>query len=130
MSRRTVLVVDDDHGIADGVRLRLRSAGYETLVASDGMDGIAAAIEHQPDVVLMDVRMPNMDGLAALETLRIDGQTRHIPVIMLSASLRDQETALEAGAQFFLTKPYRSHDLLAAIECALDNDRQLRETAK
>lgn len=119
MSERTILIVDDDEAITFGAELRLQAAGYRTLVAADGDEGIEQAVKHQPDAVLLDVRMPKLDGLSALRTLRDDPNTAHIPVIMLSASLRDKQTALEAGAQFFLTKPYRSHQILEALDAAL-----------
>jgi CheY-like chemotaxis protein len=124
MSKPTVFIVDDDQEITYGVALRLRSAGYEARTAGDGAEGVPEIIASQPDVVLMDVRMPRVDGLAALEMLRADPRSRHIPIIMLSASLRDQETALEAGAHYFLTKPFRSRDLLTAIEVVLKKELQ------
>lgn len=117
-SPRRILLVDDDHDILKGTSLRLRAAGYDTVSACDGNQGVAAAITHQPDAILMDVRMPNMDGLDALERLQQCEQTEDIPIVMLSASLVDQQAALDAGARFYLTKPYDSKTLLAAIASA------------
>lgn len=119
MPEYTVLIVDDDTAITFGATLRLEAEGYKTDVATDGDEGIEKAISGQPDAVLLDVRMPRLDGLTALKTLRDDPRTKHIPVIMLSASLRDKQTALEAGAQYFLTKPYRSQQVLAALNAVL-----------
>jgi len=116
----TVLLVDDDQALLDGTRLRLRASGYDTLEASDGIQGVATAIKAQPDAIVMDVRMPRMDGLKALVELQESTDTKSIPVVMLSASLRDQQQALDAGARFFITKPYEGKNLVRAIESAID----------
>lgn len=95
--------------------MRLSYAGYEVKTAHDGVEGLELIRTEKPDLVLLDVRMPRMDGLSVLRALRDDPDTTTPPVIMLSASLQDQQTALEAGAQYFLTKPYRSGDLIDAV---------------
>jgi CheY-like chemotaxis protein len=117
-----ILVVDDDRDVLRGARLRLECAGYETFSAADGEEGVAAAVKLSPDAILLDVRMPRMDGLTALAKLRERAETRNIPVVMLSASLIDQQAALDAGARFFLSKPYQGRTLLAAIESATNNE--------
>jgi CheY-like chemotaxis protein len=122
VSRGKILVVDDDRDIAFGTGLRLRAAGYETLMACDGVEGVASARENQPDVILLDVRMPRMDGLQALAELRRETTTKHIPVVMLSASMRDQQLALDRGARFFQSKPYQTGHLLAAVATALSEN--------
>ncbi|HEY5315724.1 MAG TPA: response regulator [Pirellulales bacterium] len=114
-----VLIVDDDREIVLGTALRLRSAGYEAVSAFDGRGGIAAARQQHPDATILDVRMPQMDGLEMIRELKEHEDTRHIPVVMLSASLRDKRRALDAGARFFLTKPCRSADLLEAVTAAI-----------
>jgi DNA-binding response OmpR family regulator len=118
-SRGLVLLVDDDRDIAFGTAMRLRAAGYKTLLEVDGVDGVASARKYQPDVILLDVRMPRMDGFQALAELRLGDDTKGIPVIMLSASMRDQQAALDGGARFFQCKPYEPGDLLAAVETAI-----------
>ena len=118
-NKRTVLLVDDDSAILEGASLRLRASGYDTLAASDGGQGVAAAIKLKPDAIVMDVRMPRMDGIAALSELQENAATKDIPVVMLSASLMDQQKALDAGARFFLRKPYVGKNLVGAIESAL-----------
>jgi CheY-like chemotaxis protein len=117
-----ILVVDDDRDVLRGARLRLEGAGYETFSAADGEEGVASAVKLRPDAILLDVRMPRMDGLTALAKLRERADTRNIPVVMLSASLIDQQAALDAGARFFLSKPYQGRTLLAAIESATNNE--------
>ncbi len=115
MSKPFAIVVDDDRGIVAGVKMRLAHAGYDVECAHDGIEGFEMIRSQHPDVALLDVRMPGRDGLEVLQQLRVDPETASIPVIMLSASLRDRNTAFESGAQFFLTKPYRSQDLLEAL---------------
>lgn len=120
-ANRSVLLIDDDCEIVEGASCRLRAKGYRTISAPDGQQGIEAARESQPDAIVLDVRMPRMDGLAALENLRHDERTQNIPIVMLSASLVDQQAALDAGARFFLTKPYEGRDLVTAVESAIDS---------
>ncbi len=118
-----VLVVDDDEEIIRGAVFRLRAAGYRTLIARDGLEGVRQAAEHLPDAILLDVRMPNCDGLQLLKLLRASHQTHAIPVIMLSASLLNRPEALNAGARFFLPKPYLGSVLLEALSHVIQESR-------
>jgi len=117
--KNTVLVVDDDHDVAFGASLRLQAAGYDTLMAHDGLEGVAVARELHPAAIVLDVRMPRMNGLVALANLQRDQRTKGIPIVMLSASLVDQQAALDAGARYFLTKPYQPTTLLTAVGKAI-----------
>jgi len=114
-----VLMVDDDDEIVCAACLRLRAAGYRTLTAGDGEAGFAAAVANHPDAILLDVRLPRRDGLAVLSELKRQSKTKDIPVVMLSASVVDQQAALDAGARFFLRKPYGGDMLVQAVETAL-----------
>ncbi|MCA9205007.1 MAG: response regulator, partial [Planctomycetales bacterium] len=118
---KRILLVEDDHDVAQGTSMRLRRAGYHVIHAADGEQGVSEALKHGPDAILLDVRMPRMNGLDVLEELRKSHETMKIPVVMLSASLLDQQAALEAGARYFLKKPYDRDTLLAAVECATKN---------
>ena len=120
-----ILIVDDDREIVEGARLRLGAAGYDTIAAHDGEAGLAAAIANRPDAIVLDVRMPGMDGITALGKLREREETKDVPVIILSASVVDQKAALDAGARFFLTKPYQGSTLIAAVEQAIAEAGQL-----
>ena len=115
----TVLMVDDDREIVRGASLRLEAAGYRMLAAGDAEAGIAAAIANNPDVIVLDVRLPQRDGLSTLSDLKRRPETKQIPVVMLSASVVDQQAALDAGARFFLRKPYRGDMLVEAVRTAL-----------
>ena len=115
----TVLVVDDDQEVSMCMRVRLQMTGYEVLSAYDGVQGLAAVIEHRPDAVVLDVRMPKMDGIAMLQEMRSNELVQDIPVVVLSANIRDQHRALEAGANYFVSKPYEASAVLSAIESSL-----------
>ncbi len=121
--RRRILLVDDDADIRTGTRVRLESAGYEVFCASDGEEALNMAVASHPDLIVLDVRMPGMDGLTALGKLQSLAETSDIPVVMLSASVFDQQSALDGGARFFMKKPYFAPRLLAAVNAAIA-DRQ------
>lgn len=116
-----VLVVDDERFIAQALTIRLRAAGYDVRWAFDGASGIAIAWEWHPEVILLDIRMPDMDGFEVNRRLRANPRLAATPVIFLSANVQEaaRQAALAAGAHAFLTKPYESKDILAAIRSAL-----------
>jgi DNA-binding response OmpR family regulator len=95
------------------------------IQAGDGEEGVRKAFEEQPNVIVMDIRMPKKDGMTALAELKMNEETRHIPIVMLSASIVDQSRALDAGARFFLTKPYHGRDLLATVAAAVAGQRSI-----
>ncbi|MEX1231699.1 MAG: response regulator [Planctomycetaceae bacterium] len=131
MKSATILVVDDDEDVRVGTSMRLKMAGYQTIMACDGEEGVETAVKSTPDAVILDVRMPRKDGLSALLELKARPETCHIPVVMLSASLPDERAALDSGAQFFIRKPYRGPNLLTAMNYAIArNPRTLREPVK
>lgn len=117
---RQVLIVDDDYEVAEALSVRLAGAGYRVLTARNGQEGIESAVLHGPDAVLMDIRMPVKDGMTALSEMRTHPDTRHLPIIMLSASVRDQQTALDYGARFFIQKPYDARTVLSALEASME----------
>ncbi|HUE16493.1 MAG TPA: response regulator [Planctomycetaceae bacterium] len=119
MTKDAVLLVDDDRDVAFGASLRLRAAGYETLMAHDGHEGVDVARKRHPAAIVLDVRMPRMNGLVALANLQRDQRTKDIPIVMLSASLVDQQAALAGGARYFLTKPYQPTNLVMAVGRAI-----------
>lgn len=116
-----VLIVDDDREMLRGLSLRLEASGYEILTACDGAEAIRLAGEHHPDAILMDNYMPVMDGLEALIRLGEQPDTTDIPVIMISASRRDERKALQQGARFFLQKPCALNTLFSALQDVIEN---------
>ena len=113
------MVVDDDSEIRESVRLRLLCSGYKVTTAVDGQDAIEQINSRPPDAVVMDSRMPRTDGMAALIALKSQPETNRIPIVIISASIVDKRRALDAGARFFVAKPYKAADLLDAISVSL-----------
>jgi len=117
--RPRVLVVDDDTEIVQAVTVRLGAAGYNVIAAPDGEQGVERALETRPDVIVMDLQLPTMDGLTALARIHAHSATRSTPVVVLSACSSARKHALELGARYFLDKPYNAKTLLAAIESSI-----------
>ena len=114
----TVLVADDDADIVRFVEVNLRLEGYQVVTARDGQEALTKALEIQPDVVLLDVLMPRIDGYTVCERLRADRRGAAIPVILLTANFitADQEIARQAGADDFVVKPFDPCELMARVK--------------
>ncbi len=117
MSQKTVLYVEDNEFNRKIVRQLLVSTTYRLLEAVDGEQGVMTAIDTRPDVILMDVQLPNLSGLDATRQLRQDPATAGIPIIVVTsfAMSGDDHKAREAGASAYLAKPYSPRELLALI---------------
>jgi two-component system cell cycle response regulator DivK len=117
----TVLIIEDNEPSRDALARRLERRGYTALTAVDGMQGVSLARAAKPDLILMDLGLPGIDGWEATNRLKSDGQTRDIPVIVLSAHAmtNDRDLALAAGGDDFDTKPVHFHRLVAKIEALL-----------
>jgi DNA-binding response OmpR family regulator len=119
---RHVLLVDDDAGIRMFLRLNFVLEGFEVTEAGDGVEGLEAVAAQRPDIVILDVMMPRLDGFGVLAALRRSEETRDIPVILLTARASEEDAAagLEAGAVAYLTKPFDPTELVElAIRSAL-----------
>jgi two-component system, OmpR family, response regulator MprA len=114
-----VLVADDDRGVREALDRALRVAGFETDLAADGMQALAAIGRRPPDAVVLDVMMPTMDGLAVCRRLRTTGD--RTPVLLLTArdAVRDRVHGLEAGADDYLPKPFDLDELLARLRALI-----------
>jgi two-component system cell cycle response regulator DivK len=112
-----VLVVEDNEKNMKLFRDVLLSAGYRTLEAATGEEAVAVATEHSPDLVLMDIQLPDIDGVEALGRLRADGRTASLPVLALTAQAMegDRERFLAAGFDGYLSKPVNVVDLVATV---------------
>jgi two-component system cell cycle response regulator CtrA len=112
----TILVVEDEHAVARGLQYALQQEGYEVSLARSGEEGFEAATREAPDLILLDVRLPGMDGFEVLRRLRAAGMKS--PVLMLTA--RDEEVdkviGLELGADDYLTKPFDKRELVARVQ--------------
>jgi len=116
-----VLIVEDNPRNMKLVRDVLQVKGHQTLEATTAEDGIALAVERRPDLVLMDIQLPGMNGIDALRVLRGDPATAKIPVIAVTASVmqQDRKLILEAGFDSYLGKPLNLAEFLAAVNAAL-----------
>jgi CheY-like chemotaxis protein len=121
----SVLVVEDSHINMRLVQTILSRDGHRVFCAARGAEGIAMAREHTPDLVLMDIGLPDMDGTDAARTLKADPRTRDIVIIAVSAFAMksDRERALDAGCDGFITKPIERQELLSALR-AVENRRE------
>jgi DNA-binding response OmpR family regulator len=118
MSHRKILVVDDEADILSFLELVLKERGYDVLTASGGRDAIEKARAAHPDLVLLDIMMPQMDGWEVLKLLRLDDGTAQIPVAMVSARTdpKDRVQGLQEGAVDYICKPFALEDLLGKVD--------------
>jgi DNA-binding response OmpR family regulator len=132
MDKKRILIIDDEPDFVRVVQVRLEVAGYEVLVAFDGMQGVSFAHKEKPDLIILDIMMPAMHGHRVCEALKKSSKTWTIPIIYLTAkgSKEDEELAYKLGAEYFLTKPYDPHNLLEVIEKALQPFAQLEKYEK
>jgi DNA-binding response OmpR family regulator len=130
VGERTILVVEDEGAIAEAVRARLMAEGYRVVVASDGSDGIRAARAEQPDLVVLDLMLPGMDGLEVCREIQRDDW---VPVLMLTARTEEADKAagFAVGADDYLTKPFSLRELAMRIKAILRRrERMLATTAQ
>jgi CheY-like chemotaxis protein len=121
---KTILIVEDEPQNRKLFRDVLQYRGYTVLEAMDGREGIALARKHFPDLILMDIQMPVMDGISATRALKQNEITRHIRVVALTANAMpgDKEKILEAGCHDYISKPFRLHEFLEKIKEYLPED--------
>ncbi|MGH7631044.1 MAG: response regulator transcription factor [Gemmatimonadales bacterium] len=119
MTGRRILVVEDDPDLAFGLEFNLRHEGYDVVLAADGPTGLAAATGDPPDLLVLDVMLPGLDGFGVLERLRASGL--ELPVLMLTARAdeADKVRGLRSGADDYLTKPFGVMELVARVEALL-----------
>ena len=122
--KKKILIVDDERDIVKALTIRLKGAGYDVVTAFDGAQAIFMAYKENPDLILLDIRMPAGDGFSVAEKLKSSPQTLTIPVIFLSGSPEKnaEERAMELGSRFFIKKPYDPEELLDAIRRVLERD--------
>ena len=123
-----ILLVEDNEMNRDMLLRRLQRKGYQVILAVDGQSGVEMTQNHAPDLILMDMSLPVLDGWEATRRLKADAATRHIPVIALTAHAMssDREKALEAGCDDYDTKPIELPRLLAKIETLLSGALRCR----
>ncbi len=121
MAKKTILVVDDEKDLLDLIEYNLKKEGFNVLKAENGEQGIAVAKEGKPDLVLLDIMMPKMDGLEAVELMRKDDDLKNIPIIFLTAR-SDEKTEVEGlnkGGDDYITKPISTTKLISRIKAVM-----------
>ncbi len=120
---KKILVVDDEPGLLKVTLLRLNKTGYEALGATSGEEALALARQKMPDLMLLDVFLPEMNGDEVVRILKRDEKLKCMPIILISAVVESLEaTAVECGADGYLPKPFASSDLLGMIGKYLDDE--------
>lgn len=119
--KKRILVIDDETNMVELIKFRMEAAGYEVIAAHDGQEGWEKIKTVKPDLVLLDIMMPKMDGYNVCKLAKLDKDLKDIPIIMLTAKGQDQDKmlALNVGADGYISKPFEGKNLLAVIEKAL-----------
>lgn len=117
MEHKKILVVDDEPEIVELVRMRLEAHGYAVITASDGLEALDLARAAHPDLMILDVMLPKLDGFKVCAMLKQDTRYQHIPIVMLTAKTQanDEQTARDCGADAYLRKPFHAEEMLATI---------------
>ena len=130
MSKGHILVVEDNQDNYELVRTILGLVGYDTFQAINGRDGVNAARKQQPDLILMDMALPELDGWDATQRIREDPETKHIPMVALTVHTlpKERKRALDAGVDAYLSKPFDADQLIILVENTLKTSK--REKSK
>jgi len=114
----TALVVEDDKSVSQLIRLYLAQAGYKVLAADDGLQGLKLALEESPDIVLLDLNLPGMDGIEVCRNIRTESE---VPIIMVTARVEEEDrlTGLDLGADDYVSKPFSPRELVARVAAVL-----------
>ena len=122
MDKKKILIIDDDRVLVEIMTIRLESQNYEIIVAHDGQQGMLKAKEEEPHLIILDLMLPKMDGFKVCGLLKSDTRYNHIPIIMFTAKILDEDVKLgeELGAEAYLTKPFEPEILLNKINTLLE----------
>src|SRR5205085_8484683 len=131
MARPRILIIEDERGLTDVLTYNLQREGYDTIVAHDGQEGLRKAQMQAPDVILLDLMLPGLDGLEVCRELRSGERTRHVPIVMLTAKAEetDQVVGFSMGADDYVTKPFSVKVLLQRIKALQRRAESGAETA-
>jgi DNA-binding response OmpR family regulator len=116
--KKTILLVEDEPDFRMALRIRLQANGYKVLEAEDGVAGLDMARSQNPDLIILDVMLPKMEGYKVARLLKFDEKHRNIPIIMLTARSQqsDRETGSSVGANAYMTKPFKPEELLEVLK--------------
>lgn len=117
MSKKRILVVDDEADLVETLRFSLELEGYEVLTSYNGEEALHLARNNQPDLILLDVMLPKMDGYKVCRLLKFDARYKHIPILMLTAKTQEKDRLIgqETGADEYITKPFEMEELMKKI---------------
>ncbi|HYF75028.1 MAG TPA: response regulator transcription factor [Candidatus Nitrosocosmicus sp.] len=121
MINRRILVIEDEVNIQELIKYNLEKNGYKVMLADNGIDGLEEALANVPDLILLDLMLPGLDGLEVCKRLRTDKRTKKIPIFMLTAKSEelDKVLGLELGADDYITKPFSIKELVARVRAAM-----------
>jgi DNA-binding response OmpR family regulator len=122
MNSKKILIVDDEVDLVETVRFPLEMEGYHVLISYNGEDALNQARKENPDLILLDLMLPKLDGYKVCRLLKFDDRYKHIPILMLTAKTqeRDKTLGMETGANEYITKPFEMEDLLKKIKAYLN----------
>lgn len=117
MNKKRILLVDDEMDLVETLRFSLELEGYEVLTAYNGEEALHLARSHQPDLILLDVMLPKMDGYKVCRLLKFDARYKHIPILMLTAKTQEKDRIIgqETGADEYITKPFEMEELMKKV---------------
>ena len=115
---KKILVIDDEPRLLKAITIRLKASGYEVITGQDGAEGLEKAKSLNPDLIVLDILMPKMDGYEVCRLLKFDEKYKSIPVIMLTAKAQDIDKAMgkKVGADDYITKPFETQDLVDKVK--------------
>ena len=121
MDKKRILIVDDEPDLVETLEVRLRQEDYECLTAHNGHKGLELARTEKPDLVILDIMLPGMDGYKVARLLKFQKELKHIPIIMLSARDRDEDRLMgeQTGANYYITKPFSVDKLVTKVKTFL-----------
>jgi DNA-binding response OmpR family regulator len=121
MSQAKILIVDDEPDLVETIRFSLELEGHNVLVATNGEEGLNLARQEKPDLILLDLMLPKLDGYKVCRLLKFDERYKHIPILMLTAKTQEKDKILgkETGANEYITKPFDMDELMAKIKSYL-----------
>ncbi|MBP1696063.1 MAG: two component transcriptional regulator, winged helix family [Deltaproteobacteria bacterium] len=122
MNSKKILIVDDEVDLVETVRFPLEMEGYHVLVSYNGEDALNQARKENPDLILLDLMLPKLDGYKVCQLLKSDDRYKHIPILMLTAKSQEKDMVLgmETGANEYITKPFDIRDLLKKVKVHLN----------
>jgi two-component system alkaline phosphatase synthesis response regulator PhoP len=121
MNSKKILIIDDESDLVETIRFPLETEGFHVLVSYNGEDGLNQARKENPDLILLDLMLPKLDGYKVCRLLKFDERYKHIPIFMLTAKTQEKDKILgkETGADEYLTKPFDLDELIAKIKAYL-----------